>query len=110
MQQILKEQMDEIRAGVGPDALSRCKDGVFAGMAIAAGLLLAVAHGAYYLGARTQHKQEVVSTAPTALDERYQKLSEQKRAADESLAAQEKSLTQLLAQSPEKDQPLVKLP
>jgi len=37
------------------------------------------------------------------------KISEQKRAADESLAAQEKRLAQLLAESAEKEQALVKL-
>src|SRR5467141_771053 len=109
LQQTLPEQKDQIPAVVRPDSSSRGKARVFTGMAIAAGLLLAVAHGAYYLGTRTQHKQEVVSTAPTALDERYQKLSEQKRAADESLAAQEKRLAQLLAESAEKEQALVKL-
>jgi hypothetical protein len=109
LQQTLPEQKDQIPAVVRPDSSSRGKARVFTGMAIAAGLLLAVAHGAYYLGARTQHKQEVVSTAPTALEEQYQKLSEQKRAADESLAAQEKRLAQLLAESAEKEQALVKL-
>ena len=109
LQQTLPEQKDQIPAVVRPDSSSRGKARVIAGMAIAAGLLLAVAHGAYYLGARTQHKQEVVSTAPTALEEQYQKLSEQKRAADESLAAQEKRLAQLLAESAEKEQALVKL-
>jgi len=74
LQQTLPEQKDQIPAMVRPDSSSRGKARVFAGMAIAAGLLLAVAHGAYYLGARTQHKQEVVSTAPTALEEQYQKL------------------------------------
>src|SRR5258705_6554489 len=109
LQQTLPEQKDQIPAVVRPDSSSRGKARVFAGMAIAAGLLLAVAHGAYYLGARTQHKQEVVSTAPTALEEQYQKLSEQKRAADESLAEQEKRLAQLHAENAEKEQALAKL-
>src|SRR5882672_361830 len=109
LQQTLPEQKDQIPAMVRPDSSSRGKARVFAGMAIAAGLLLAVAHGAYYLGARTQHKQEVVATVPTALEEQYQKLSEQKRAADESLAAQEKRLAQLQAESAEKEQALAKL-
>ena len=109
LQQTLPEQEDQIPAVVRPDSSSRGKARVFTGVAIAAGLLLAVAHGAYYLGARTQHKQEVVSTAPAALEEQYQKLSEQKKAADESLAAQEKRLAQLLAESAEKEQALVKL-
>jgi hypothetical protein len=79
-----------------------------AGMAVAAGVLLAVAAGAYHLGARTQ-KQEIVSTAPTVLEAQYQKLAEQKRIADESLAAQEKRLAQLQAESVEKEQALVRL-
>jgi hypothetical protein len=79
-----------------------------AGMAIAAGLLLAVASGAYHLGARTRQPAIVAQTS-TALDEQYQKLSEQKRAADESLAAQEKRLAQLVAESAEKEQALAKL-
>jgi hypothetical protein len=77
-------------------------------MAIAAGLLLAVASGAYHLGARTRQPAIIVQTS-TALDEQYQKLSEQKRAADESLAAQEKRLAQLLAESAEKEQALARL-
>ena len=109
LQQTLPEQKDQIPAVVRPDSSSKGKARVFAGMAIAAGLLLAVAHGAYYLGARTQHKQEIVSTAPAALEGQYQKLLEQKRTADESLAAQEKRLAQLLAESAEKEQALVKL-
>src|SRR5882757_6707324 len=104
-----REEQGQTSGELRPRSSARGKARAVAGMAIAAGLLLAVAHGAYYLGARTQHKQEVVSTAPTALDERYQKLSEQKRAADESLAAQEKRLAQLLAESAEKEQALVKL-
>ena len=79
-----------------------------AGMAIAAGLLLAVASGAYHLGARTQ-QPVIVSQGPNALEEQYQKLSEQKKAADQALAAQEKRLAQLLAESAEKEQALAKL-
>jgi hypothetical protein len=80
----------------------------FAGMAIAAGLLLAVVTAAYHLGART-HKPEIVTQTPAPLDDQYQKLSEQKRVADESLAAQEKRLAQLQAESAEKEQALAKL-
>jgi hypothetical protein len=79
-----------------------------AGFAIAAGVLLAVASGAYHLGARTQ-KKEIVSAAPTALQVQYQKLAEQKRIADELLAAEEKRLAQLQAESAEKEQALARL-
>jgi len=84
------------------------KVGVFAGMAIAAGILLAVAAGGYHLGART-HKQETVTAAPMVLEAQYQKLAEEKKAAEESLAAQEKRLAQLQAESAEKEQALVEL-
>src|SRR5882672_388426 len=104
-----REEQGQTSEELRPRSSARVKARAVAGMAIAAGLLLAVAHGAYYLGARTQHKQEVVATVPTALEEQYQKLSEQKRAADESLAAQEKRLAQLQAESAEKEQALAKL-
>jgi hypothetical protein len=103
------EQESQAPSAIRPNSSSRGKIRALAGMAIAAGLLLAVAHGAYYLGARTQHKQEVVSTVPTASEEQYQKLSERKRAADESLAAEEKRLAQLSAESAEKEQALARL-
>jgi len=108
-QQTAPEQENQVPSAIRPDSSSRGKVRALAGMAIAAGLLLAVAHGAYYLGARTQHKQEVVAKAPTALEVQYQKLSEEKRAADESLAAQQKRLVQLQAESTEKEQALAKL-
>jgi hypothetical protein len=108
-QQPLQEEKSQAPAAIRPDSSSRGKIRALAGMAIAAGLLFAVAHGAYYLGARTQHKQEVVATAPTALEEQYQELSEQKRAADESLAAEEKKLAQLQAESAGKEQALARL-
>ena len=108
-QQTAPEQENQVPSAIRPDSSSRGKVRALAGMAIAAGLLLAVAHGAYYLGARTQHKQEVVAKAPTALEVQYQKLSEEKRAADESLAGQEKRLAQLQAESAEKEQSLAKL-
>jgi hypothetical protein len=82
--------------------------GVFAGMAIAAGILLAVASGAYHLGART-HKPETVIGASAVLEAQYQKLAEEKKAAEESLAAQEKRLAQLQAERSQKEQALVKL-
>jgi Anti-sigma-K factor rskA len=79
-----------------------------AGLAIAAGLLLAVATGAYHLGAR-MHQPIIVSQPSTAMGQQYQKLSEEKRAVDESLLTQEKRLAQLQAESAEKEQALAKL-
>ena len=80
-----------------------------AGLAIAAGILLAVASGAYHLGARMHQPEKTATTAPTALEEQFAKLSEQKKAAEESLAVQEKRLAQLQAESAEKEQALAKL-
>lgn len=108
-QQNFPEQQSQVPTVNRADSSSRSKAREIAGMAIAAGLLLTAALGAYHLGARTQHKQEAVATAPTALEEQYQKLSEQKRVTDESLAAQEKRLAQLQAESAEKEQALAKL-
>jgi hypothetical protein len=105
----LPEQKNPVAATIEKKRPLKKKVGVLAGMAIAAGILLTVAHGAYYLGAHTQHKQAVVATVPTALEEQYQKLAEEKKAAEESLAAQEKRLAQLQVESAEKEQALVKL-
>ena len=107
-QQTLPEQKNSVPAAVGPDTAWKGKVRTTAGMAIAAGLLLAVAAGAYHLGART-HKPEVVIETSADLSDPYKKLSEQKRAANESLAAEEKRLAQLQAESAEKEQALVKL-
>src|SRR6202008_3630229 len=68
----------------------------------------AVASGAYHVGART-HQPAIVAQTSTALEEQYQKLSEQKKAADESLGTQSKRLAQLQAESPEKERALAKL-
>ena len=86
----------------------RKKIGLLAGMAMAAGVLLAVAAGAYHLGARAR-KPEPVIAASTVLESQYQKLAAEKKAAEDSLAAQEKRLAQLQAESAEKEQALVKL-
>jgi|ERR1700686_74589 hypothetical protein len=107
-QQTAPEQKNQVPASIRPNSSSRGKVRAFAGMAIAAGILLAVALGAYHLGART-HPQEIVTQTSSALGDQYQKLSEQKRAADESLAAQERRLAQLQAESAEKEQALAKL-
>jgi hypothetical protein len=102
------EQKNSVAASFEQNRPLKKKVGVFAGMAIAAGILLAVASGGYHLGARA-HKQEAVTAAPMVLETQYQKLAEEKKAAEESLATQEKRLAQLQAESAEKEQALVKL-
>ena len=104
----LPEQKNLTSATIQQEVPLKGKNRPLAVMAIAAGLLLAVASGAYHLGARTRQPAIVAQTS-TALEEQYQKLSEQKRAAVESLATQEKRLAQLQAESAEKERALAKL-
>jgi len=91
-----------------PDFTAKNNIRTYVGMAIAAGLLLALVSGAYQYGAQS-HKQPIVAPKSTALDDQYQRLSEQKRIADESLSAGEKKLAQLQAESAEKEQALARL-
>jgi hypothetical protein len=107
-QQSLPEQTNPTPATIQQNSPLMGRARALAGMTIAAGLLLAVASGAYHVGARTRQPAIVAQTS-TALEEQYQKISEQKRAADESLAAQEKRLAQLQAESAEKERALAKL-
>jgi hypothetical protein len=76
-------------------------------MAIAAGLICAVALGGYRLGVRKAPR--LVTSAAIPVDNGWQALSNEKRAADDTLAAQAKRLTQLQLESSEKEQELGKL-
>lgn len=107
-QQTWPEQESTPRAATQQNGPPKSKGRELAGLAIAAGLLIAVASGAYHLGAWTHHPVVVKQTS-AALEEQYQKLSEEKRTAEESLAAEEKRLVQLQAESVEKEQALAKL-
>jgi hypothetical protein len=107
-QQNLPEQEAPSLATIQQDSPLSGRARALAGMAVAAGLLLAVASGAYHLGARKHPPAIVAQTAP-ALEEQYRQLSEQKRVADESLAAQEKGLAQLQSENAEKELALAKL-
>jgi hypothetical protein len=79
-------------------------------LALAAGLLLVVAHGAYRLGARTQPTNSAVSpAAPTVLPVAAQVSSTEKNAAEELLAVQTKRFDQLRQESAQKEQELAKL-
>ncbi len=79
-------------------------------MVLAAGLILTVALGSYHLGIRT-HSQSVsnVTAVPLPIDDRLQKISEEKQQADEALAQQTKRLAQLLTDQAQKEQELGKL-
>jgi hypothetical protein len=107
-QQALPEQNNPAPVTIQRNSSRWGKARALPGMAIAAGLLLAVASGAYHLGARTHQPANVAQTS-RAMEEQYQELSEQKRAADESLAAQETRLAQLQAESAEKERAIAKL-
>ena len=79
-------------------------------LALAAGLLLVVAHGAYRLGARTRPNTSAAPTAaPTVLPVAAQVSSSEKNAAEELLAAQTKRFDQLRQESAQKEQELAKL-
>ncbi|HXJ14938.1 MAG TPA: hypothetical protein VNH19_21915 [Candidatus Limnocylindrales bacterium] len=107
-QQTWPEETRTPRAAMPQNGPPKRKSRELAGLAIAAGLLIAVAAGAYHLGAWS-HQPVVVKQTSAALEQQYQKLSEEKRTAEESLAAEEKRLAQLQAESAEKEQALAKL-
>ena len=79
-------------------------------MLLAAGLILTAVLGSYHLGMRT-HSQSVgnVTAAPLPIDDRLQKISEEKQQADEALAQQTKRLAQLETDEAQKEQELGKL-
>jgi Anti-sigma-K factor rskA len=79
-------------------------------MMLAACLILVVAWGSYHFGVRT-HSRNVsnVIPVPTPVDDRFQKISEEKKQADEALAEQAKRFAQLQADGAQKEQELGKL-
>jgi hypothetical protein len=76
--------------------------------AIAAGLIFAISVGAYHLGAR---RPTTSTTNPTAsyVQDRLERLAEEKRAADETLTTQAGKLAQLEADNSAKELQLTKL-
>lgn len=81
-----------------------------ASMLLAAGLIFTVAVASYRLGDRT-HSQTVTNLKPIPIpvDDRFQKISEEKKQADEVLADQSNRLAQLQADQVQKEQELTKL-
>ncbi|HWZ26840.1 MAG TPA: hypothetical protein VN037_16300 [Verrucomicrobiae bacterium] len=79
-------------------------------MLLAAGLILAAVLGSYHLGIRT-HSQSVsnVTAVPLPIDDRLQKIYEEKQQADEALAQQTKRVVQLQTDGVQKEQELGKL-
>jgi septal ring factor EnvC (AmiA/AmiB activator) len=83
-----------------------------AAIGLAAGLILAVAFGSYRAGIRTHSR--IVSnvtpvTTPAPVDDRLQKISEEKKQADEAFAAEAKRLSELQADGARKELELGKL-
>jgi len=107
-QQAAREQENTAPAWVPPDVVRRTAWTSFAKMALAACLILAVAYGAYHLGARTQTRT-TASLTPLAVDNGLQKLSDEKKAANELSATQAKRLAQLQLESSAKGQELAQL-
>jgi hypothetical protein len=93
---------------IGPDLLRRVATNRFAGMVLAAGLILAVASGAYRLGLRKQTQADV-KTAPALPEGQVQKLLQEKNAAGELSAAQTKKLAELQSESSTKQREIDKL-
>src|SRR5208337_3106194 len=107
-QRTAQERKSPAPAWVPPDVLRRTTVSSFAKMALAACLLFTVDYGAYHLGARTQTRTRA-SLTPLAADNGLQRLSDEKKAADELLAAQAKRLAQLQLESSARGQELVQL-
>ncbi|MFI5097430.1 MAG: hypothetical protein ACHQT6_05595 [Candidatus Acidiferrales bacterium] len=107
-QQADREQENQAPAWVPPDVVRRTAWGSVAKIALAACLILAVAYGAYHLGARTQTRTGA-SLTPLAVDNGLQRLSNEKKAADELALTQAKRLAQLQLESSAKGQELAQL-
>jgi hypothetical protein len=81
----------------------------FVGIALAACLILAVGYGGYRLGTRTQARTAAGPTAASVADEPFQKIVDEKKAAEGLLAAQANRLAELERQSSQKERELEKL-
>jgi len=107
-QQTAREGKSPAPAWVPPGVLRPAALSSFARMALAACLIVTVAYGAYHLGTRTQARTGA-SLTPVAVDGGLQKLSGEKKAAEELSAAQEKRLAQLQLENSERGQELARL-
>jgi len=109
-QQMLLHRNDNAPVSITPKFLHRVVSNQFAKIALAAGLLLAVASGAYRLGLHKQTQtQAEVKTAPNIADGRLQQLVREKNAAGDLSAAQTKKLSELQLESSAKQREIDKL-
>lgn len=95
---------------IQPGLLFRTPARSIATMSLAASLIFAVAFESYRVGRRT-HSQSAsnVTPVPVPVDNRFQKISEEKKQADEVLAEHARKLAQLQADGAQKEQELAKL-
>jgi hypothetical protein len=107
-QQMALHRNHHSAAPVGPDLLHRVAANRLAGMVLAAGLILAVASGAYRLGLRKQILADV-KTGPGLVEAQVQKLLQEKNAAGELSARQTKKLMELQSESSAKQREIDKL-
>jgi len=107
-QQLALQRNRHVAAPVWPGLLRRVAANRLAGMLLAAGLVLAVASGAYRLGLHKQTQAEVRTTSDLAQGS-VQKLVQEKNAAGELSAAQTKKLAELQSESSAKQREIEKL-
>jgi hypothetical protein len=96
-----------VPVSVQPSLVQRAAGHPVVRIAIAACLIVTVALGAYHLGVRAPQSGANLSSASG--DERFRQLSDEKKAADELLAAQAHKLARLEEESSAKEQELAKL-
>jgi hypothetical protein len=107
-QQMALQRNRQVAAPVGPGLLRRVAANRLAGMLLAAGLILAVASGAYRLGLHKQTPAEVRTPSDLAQGS-VQKLVQEKNATSELSAAQTKKLAELQSESSAKQREIEKL-
>ncbi len=113
-QQSTLERNGQAPAGATPAVSSGSRLRSYVRMALAAGILLALTGGAYLLGMHKQARTAVATApanalAPTPVQDGLQKLSGEKKVADDLLAEQAKHLSQLQQDSAGKEQALANL-
>ena len=109
-QQTAPEKNHQTSTTIPPSILLRNPARSIATLALAACLIFAVAFGSYRVGIR-RHSRSIGNLAPLPIpaDDRFEKISQEKKQTDETLAAQAKRLAQLQADGAQKEQELGKL-
>lgn len=100
------EPNGHMRIAVEPSVLRRVMSNSFWQATLAACLVIAVGFEAYRLGARSEGAASLAVVSP---DDRFQKLTAEKKSADEMLAAQATRIGQLQEQSSREERELARL-